>query len=59
MKSPQTGTSISVLLSPKHNAIMEQSKIHNKRTKRKEAQKRLEHHLEYFGVDWEVPKDRS
>nr|AKN38913.1 hypothetical protein [Vibrio splendidus] len=45
-------------LSGKHNDILEHSTAHNRRTKRAEAQARLEHHLELFGVNWEVPKDK-
>ncbi len=55
-KNPN-GTHVNVKLSEKHNRVLEQSKIHNKRAKRAEAQARLEHHLDLFGVNWEVPKN--
>ncbi|WP_230861022.1 TraY domain-containing protein [Vibrio harveyi] len=45
-------------LSGRHNQILESSKANNNRTKRAEAQARLEHHLELFGVNWEVPKNK-
>ncbi|WP_376712242.1 TraY domain-containing protein [Vibrio vulnificus] len=46
------------MLSGKHNQILENSKARNNRTKRAEAQARLEHHLELFGVYWEEPKNK-
>ncbi|UQV24920.1 MULTISPECIES: TraY domain-containing protein [Vibrio] len=52
------GTHVNVKLSGKHNQILDSSTAHNGRTKRAEAQARLEHHLELFGVNWEVPKDK-
>ncbi|WP_139686308.1 TraY domain-containing protein [Vibrio tasmaniensis] len=52
------GTHVNVKLSGKHNQILDSSTAHNSRTKRAEAQARLEHHLELFGVNWEVPKDK-
>ncbi|SON53451.1 TraY domain-containing protein [Vibrio tapetis] len=55
-KNPN-GTHVNVKLSEKHNRVLEQSKTHSKRTKRAEAQARLEHHLDLFGVNWEVPKN--
>ncbi|CAK3881733.1 TraY domain-containing protein [Vibrio splendidus] len=56
--SSPKGTHVNVKLSGKHNDILEHSTAHNRRTKRAEAQARLEHHLELFGVNWEVPKDK-
>ncbi len=57
-KSSSQGTHVNVKLSGKGNQILESSKVHNNRTKRAEAQARLEHHLELFGVNWEVPKNK-
>ncbi|HHP0598343.1 TPA: TraY domain-containing protein, partial [Vibrio harveyi] len=48
--SEPKGTHVNVELSGKHNQILESSKAQNNRTKRAEAQARLEHHLELFGV---------
>ncbi|EHD1698855.1 TraY domain-containing protein [Vibrio vulnificus] len=56
--SDSKGTHVNIKLSGKHNQILESSKAHNSRTKRAEAQARLEHHLELFGVNWEVPKSK-
>ncbi|KAA8596506.1 hypothetical protein F0Z19_4721 [Vibrio cyclitrophicus] len=56
--SSPKGTHVNVKLSGKHNQILESSTAHNRRTKRAEAQARLEHHLDVFGVNWEVPKDK-
>ena len=57
-KSPNPkGTHVNVKLSGKHNQILENSTAHSRRTKRAEAQARLEHHLDLFGVDWEIPKN--
>ncbi|MFZ3491352.1 TraY domain-containing protein [Vibrio harveyi] len=56
--SKNQSTHVNVKLSGKHNQILESSKAYNNRTKRAEAQARLEHHLELFGVNWEVPKNK-
>ncbi|WNJ73457.1 TraY domain-containing protein (plasmid) [Vibrio vulnificus] len=56
--SDSKGTHVNVVLSGKHNQILENSKARNNRTKRAEAQARLEHHLELFGVYWEEPKNK-
>ncbi|EJG1645632.1 TraY domain-containing protein (plasmid) [Vibrio harveyi] len=58
MKSNTNDTHVNVKLSGRHNQILESSKANNNRTKRAEAQARLEHHLELFGVNWEVPKNK-
>ncbi len=58
VSSEPKGTHVNVELSGKHNQILESSKAQNNRTKRAEAQARLEHHLELFGVNWEVPKNK-
>jgi hypothetical protein len=39
-------------MSPRCNQLLTRAAEQNKRSKRQEASKRLEHHLEYFLNDW-------
>lgn len=53
----EKGTHVNVILDKDSNNILTSSARHNDRSKRREAGKRLAHHLQLFGENWQTELD--
>lgn len=58
-KGGDGGTHVNVVLDKEANNTLTRSSQRNDRSKRREASKRLSHHLQLFGEDWQSEKPLS